>query len=302
MAPVRRGHRALASGRLRTAPGSTAGADAVTITGPGGPEAPDPPAPFVLGTGPDPTAVMGRRVGAYLLDGLLVAPAHPPGRAGHRRAERADRGCPDCTSVDGAICLQGGDRVYLVEGAPAWALFLVPLAYAVVISVLIQGRTGATPGKAAFGVRVVDPGGRGPGVGRAFVRTLLLPVDLIGCVVPLVGPITASVSRGHRRVGDMAAHTFVVDRATTGRAIVMPAALAPPLPPGPAPGALPANPPSTPPPTPPPLPPPPPPAAPRAPSATEPQWDTTRGTYVVWDPSRRQWLAYDQSVGLWRQL
>ena len=271
----------------------------MTFTGPGGAEAPDPPAPLVLGTGPDPTAVMGRRVGAYLIDGLLVvlltllAVLATGGLS-------EQKGLSDCTSVDGVICLQGGDRVYLVEGAPAWALFLVPLAYAVVISVLIQGRTGATPGKAAFGVRVVDPGGRGPGVVRAFVRTLLLPVDLIGCVVPLVGPITASVSRGHRRVGDMAAHTFVVDRATTGRAIVMPAALAPPLPPGPAPGALPANPPSTPPP--PTAPPPPPPAAPRAPSATEPQWDTTRGTYVVWDPSRRQWLAYDQSVGLWRQL
>ncbi len=280
----------------------------MTTTDPIGPEAPDPPAPFVLGTAPDPTAVMGRRIGAYVLDGLLalLLTLLAVLATGGLDEQQGLSGCP---SVDGAICLQGGGRVYLVEGASAWSLVLVPLAYAVVVSVLVQGRTGATPGKAAFGVRVVDPDGRGPGIGRAFVRTLLLPIDLIGCVVPLVGPIAAFTSRGHRRVGDMAAHTFVVDRSATGRAIVMPAAPAPPNPPGPAPGA-PPHPPSTWLPsaaTPPPPPAdggwaPPPPGAPRAPSATEPQWDATRGTYVVWDPSRRQWLAFDQSVGLWRQL
>lgn len=262
------------------------------------PEATAVPEPFVLGTEPDPTSVMGRRIGAYVLDGLLallltlLAVLATGGLS-------EQRGLTGCTSADGAICLQGGDRVYLVEGTPALALFLVPLAYAVVMSVLVQGRTGATPGKAVFGVRVVDSDGRAPGVGRAFVRTLLLPIDLIGCVVPLVGPITAFSSRGHRRVGDMAAHTFVVDRWATGRAIAMPAAMAPAGPIGPGAAAPPMQPPTA---SAPPPPGPRPPSPPRSQPVTEPQWDPSRGTYVVWDPSRGQWLAYDQGVGLWREL
>ena len=38
----------------------------------------------------------------------------------------------------------------------------------------------------------------------------------------LCGIITSSVSRGHRRLGDMAANTYVVSRDDAGRPIVIP--------------------------------------------------------------------------------
>ena len=238
------------------------------------------PGPFVIGDDRDPTAVMGRRIGAYVLDGLLAAllTALAVLAAG---GLTEPRNAPTCTSVSSGVCLRVNNSVYTIDGAAQAALYLVPLLYALVFSVVLQGLTGTTPGKAAFGLRVVDVDGARPGIGRAFVRSLFLLVDGIGCCVPLVGLITALVSKGHRRVGDMVAHTLVIDRHDRHRTIVLPgraAAIAPP----------PASPfaPSTP--APPPMP--------------EPQWDPARSTYVIWEPNRRRWLAYDRASGQWQNI
>jgi uncharacterized RDD family membrane protein YckC len=264
------------------------------------------PPPFVIGSWNDPTGVMGRRIGAFVLDALLsllltlLAVLFAGGFV-------EQRGATTCTQFSGTVCLSLNESVYTATTGASWAMVVVPLLYAVVVSVLVQGLTGFTPGKALFAVRVVDRDGQVPGVGRAAARTVFLLVDLLPCCLPLVGLITASTSAGHRRVGDMVATTFVVDRHDTGRRLVMPdrAAVTGPPPVGLAPATPPPAPetafapPGTAPPTPtaPALTAPPPPQP-----QPQPQWDEARGTYVLWDPARRSWLAFDRAAGVWRPI
>ena len=134
---------------------------------------------------------------------------------------------------------------------------------------------------------------------KALVRWVLWIVDGFPYFLPLVGFIVGLTTVGHRRVGDMAAKTFVVRRAAMGSPIVVPGLTAPPAPAGYAGawGAPPPDPtgattgwgPAVDPssagwasPTPPPA------AAPTAPDPGVPQWDEARGTYIQWDPDARR--------------
>ena len=166
------------------------------------------------------------------------------------------------------------------------------------------------------GLRVVREDGSKPGFVKALVRWVLWIVDGFPYVIPgLTGFIVALSTPGHRRVGDMAANTFVVKRAAAGTPITIgdggqlivgePAAgAAVPgwAPPPAAPGA----------PTgwgaggrsarrraaPPPRRRRPSPRAPRR--RTEgPQWDEARGTYIQWDPAQEKWMQWDEGFKAW---
>ena len=91
------------------------------------------------------------------------------------------------------------------------ALLLVGLAFAIPLGV-----RGTSPGKSAFGLRVVDPGtGTSIGVGRALLRTVILGA----ATLPMFGLGTAILAwtavedRGRERRGwhDHKAHSIVVD-------------------------------------------------------------------------------------------
>lgn len=70
---------------------------------------------------------------------------------------------------------------------------------------------GTTLGKLAFGLRVAPLHGRVVGLGRAFVRGLLRPLDLL-----VVGALLALLP-GRRRLGDLAGGTVVVRGALGAR-------------------------------------------------------------------------------------
>ncbi|HKA83611.1 MAG TPA: RDD family protein [Acidimicrobiales bacterium] len=174
----------------------------------------------------DPTAVMGRRVAAWLVDSIIVlAPSVVllTSQLEYLEESELDQSgvdfCEEFMDREEGICVDAGDRVYFSEGVPVapWAL---GLGLAILINVLIQGLRGWTPGKLLFGVRTVAEDGHAPGIGRAIIRWLLLLVDDL--CAGLVGLIVALTSRGHRRVGDMAAKTFVVGREYMGSPIVVP--------------------------------------------------------------------------------
>jgi len=185
--------------------------------------------PAYTGAPSDPTAVMGRRTGAWIVDfvlwlvlGAFLGPTPLSPLAEY--VDTNDFPSIDCADVervnDLSSCVEIGDRLYFVEGGEAGIAFVVawiiaPLAYAAV-----QGATGRSPGKALFGVKAVDEFGSHPGFGKSLVRTLLWVVDGIPCIIPLVGFITGLTSSGHRRVGDMAAKTFVVGKDHSGPVIV----------------------------------------------------------------------------------
>lgn len=195
----------------------------------------------------DPTAVLANRVGAFLVDGLLVAVvllvvfwrAHLPdyvhvdpdgspaaacdlvNRTGRFAEVPEDR--PTVLVVDGrpsavpydAHCLELGSEVYLITGDQLRALrtmgWQAGLSVTVLNLVLLQGVVGASVGKWLFGLRVIGPDARRAEPTRVVARTLVLPVDVF--CFGIVGLVSYFTSRGHRRVGDLAAGTFVVHRS-----------------------------------------------------------------------------------------
>lgn len=174
----------------------------------------------------DPTRVLARRTLAWLLDVVLfeatflaaivvfgqrftgaAIAAEPAGF----RFESGDATLWFPKDVPGL-----GDSVLVVPGDKFWlavALFWVAL---LIDWVLVQGLTGATFGKGICRLRCVTRERPKPGIGRAFVRTLLWVIDIITIVLP-IGFILATFTKGHRRVGDFAGATFVVDRKFAAR-------------------------------------------------------------------------------------
>lgn len=190
---------------------------------------PAPASPYAAAAPADPTAVMGRRIAAWVIDFLLYAlimafvsptPLSP-------LAEYVDTNdnpgisCSDVQDLnDVSSCVEIGDRLYFTDDSDAAVQFLVVIAFVLLYSAL-QGATGVTPGKAAFGLKVVNEQGERPGFGKSLLRTVLWAVDLAPwCIPGLVGFITGLTTKGHRRVGDMAAKTFVVGKAHTGPIVV----------------------------------------------------------------------------------
>ncbi len=191
--------------------------------------------PAYAGTQADPTAVMGRRTGAWVIDFLLwlVLAAFLGPTPLSPFAEYVDTSNTpnlDCEVVrraaDTSSCLEIGDRLYFTENGEAAIGFVVLWIAAPLVFAALQGATGRSAGKAAFGVKVVDEQGGTPGFGKSLSRTVLWIVDGIPCFVPAVGFVCGLTSTGHRRVGDMAAKTFVVANAHNGPVVV--AGLAPP--------------------------------------------------------------------------
>jgi uncharacterized RDD family membrane protein YckC len=75
--------------------------------------------------------------------------------------------------------------------------------------VLLEGYLGQTVGKMLLGIKVVrEDNGEIPGLGAAFIRTLLRLID--GLFSYLVAFISVLISGKNQRLGDMAAHTLVV--------------------------------------------------------------------------------------------
>ena len=131
--------------------------------------------------------VMGRRCGALLVDGALVSLA--------------------------ALLLPFAPQLDVGGGDPRVS-FLLVWAYAALCSFLyrvpFEGLLGWTPGKKIFGIRVIDERtGRKPGLFRAFLRTLLRPLDdPFGFYLP--GWLVAMLSERRKRLGDWVAGTVVV--------------------------------------------------------------------------------------------
>jgi len=288
----------------------------------------------------DPTRVLARRSLAWLLDlALFVAAflgtivvfgqrftgeaiaAEPAGF----RFESGDATLwfpKDVPTLGESVLVVPGDKFWLAIGL-FWFVLLVNW-------VIVQGLTGRTFAKSIFRLRCVTRERPRPGIGRALLRTSLWVVDLIPIVLPL-GFILATFAKGHRRVGDMAAGTFVVDRRfaaklAAGRpgddgpervppsdvavAGVEPAddAFAPPADQDAGPASV-FEPPATAPPE--PMPAAPPAAAPVAaataaataagpPPSLEPVWNDALDTYVRWEPSVERWIGWDESGQKWR--
>jgi uncharacterized RDD family membrane protein YckC len=240
----------------------------------------------------DPTAVIGRRVVAAVIDGVaIVAPgiAIATSQMEYITRERVGSGfddfCDTYMEQQDGTCVQFGDRAYFDDSAGGPGPF-VGIGLALLLLVVLQGLTGWTIGKLLTGLRTVKEDGSAPGISKALLRWVLLVIDGLPCI-PLVGFICALTTQGHRRVGDMAAKTFVVKRSAAGQPILVPGLTQAPVAMGApaawgAPGAGGV-------------------AAPNVPPQA-PQWDAARGTYIQWDPALQRWLQWDEAARTWSPI
>lgn len=297
-------------------------------------------APAMPAPGGDPTAVFGRRILAFIVDALLLGlPALFILTASFDRIHvdnvqnYTDSYCEDYMDAIGGFCADTSDLndyIYFTEDFPV-APAILSWGGSFLLAVVLQGLTGWTPGKLVMGLRTVKEDGSVVGVGKAFLRWILLLADGQPCGLPLVGLITAGTTTGHRRVGDMAAKTYVVRSSAAGSPILVPGQSMPATPgygdtwsqgaPPPGAGWGPSPTPS--------------PSSwdqPVAPAPVEqqhepwatpgdaassgwgqgeqptqaapaggdgPQWDQARGTYIQWDASQGRWLQWDEASKRW---
>jgi serine/threonine protein kinase/uncharacterized RDD family membrane protein YckC len=168
---------------------------------------------------PDPTDVMGRRIFAAIVDGVLVLALALFLYAGTVIARYDEVPLPvGASGTDDACavlapstvsCVVIGDTIYVsTDEVVTFPPFVVIAA--LLLLVFLQGLTGAAVGKRLAGLRVIGPQWQRPGVLRALGRTLALVVDAFPYVAPLVGWHLARTTPHHRRVGDLLARTFVV--------------------------------------------------------------------------------------------
>jgi len=208
-----------------------------TAVSPGGLVAPRPEtASFAMAatgarqpTGTDPTSVLGRRYGAFLIDaaicmfvfGLLFFPfATQRTRAETLQLPGCHLAVNDSSRVecDNRVVLTVGDTVYEANiGAFVGLSVLFTLLY----FALVEGLTGGSLGKHMTGIRVVTASGEHIGFARSLARWALFAIDGPLSLF-LCGIITSSVSHGHRRLGDMAASSYVVARGDVGHPVVVP--------------------------------------------------------------------------------
>jgi uncharacterized RDD family membrane protein YckC len=162
--------------------------------------------------GRDPTRVVTRRCAAFVIDALLIAAVPAVTVLAVGRAELRKGACPD-PLPKGRACIAFKEQVMLVD-QHSLLLFIALLALLyLVVFVVVQGVTGASPGKALLGIRVVRADGTLPGPLRSMVRVVAWVVDGIALLVP-IALWSAWFTPGHRRVGDLVAGTYVVRSRT----------------------------------------------------------------------------------------
>lgn len=271
----------------------------------------------MLPTAADPTDVVGRRIGAYAIDGivsmllalvalLIVQPqfwetqtvasaataeatcwdfdaASGQDPTGNGQFERPDA---DAVSFgdhdpDRELCLPIEDQIVWVDPVDAiWAyLRIVAVAWGLtqLNLIVLQSITGASIGKLCVGLRVVREDGTKANVWRIVLRQLFMLVDT--AFASIVGLVTMLTSRGHQRVGDMVAKTYVVRTASMGAPLQIP-------PKGVRPGTWA-----------------PPPAAYAPPPHPDgPHWDPQRLTWIRYDRAAEHWTMWDDARREWREI
>jgi uncharacterized RDD family membrane protein YckC len=304
------------------------------------PDAVQPSYPVYAAAVRDPTDVIGRRIAALVIDWsiafvLFIVLALSLGESRDLRSSfAAESECERINDNTDSFCVPVDTSIYVYSGGEVAALFLLPLAYHFLSYGLLTGVTGFSVGKGLVGLRVIRlSDGRHCGVGRSLLRWLLWVADAQPCGLPVVGLVTGLATKGHRRVGDMAAGTLVVDKRDVGVTPIVPGLNAmtpppwgptawgapiptwsPPAAPGPATPPQWGQPAAPPPPVPqwaPPAPPTPPqwdqPAAPVAvpaptPGVDSPLWDDARDTYIQWDPDLASWVQWDDRAKQWQPI
>lgn len=171
----------------------------------------------------NPTAVVGRRIGAFLIDGLIgVTLIFVFALATFTNTELGDSftaelQCEVINEFSNDLCVQAGTTVYVGTENEVAIITLIWLAWVLISTMILPGITGWSPGKLLTGIRVVKADTfEKAGLGANILRGVLWVVDAFPYVAPIVGGALLA-SKDHRRVGDRAANTLVVRADSVGR-------------------------------------------------------------------------------------
>ena len=177
----------------------------------------------------DPTAVFGRRIAAFIIDVVIPILIGSTFFARLTSVEyvgtdaRAREIC-DLAAEQGKseFCSASDQSVILIEPG-AQMIVLGLFLYFVLALLIIPSITGGSLGKLLLGLRVVHQSSfEKAGFGGHLLRWILLIVDTFPWFLPLTGLILGLASRGHRRVGDFAANTLVVNKSYVGTPTLVP--------------------------------------------------------------------------------
>ena len=168
-----------------------------------------------------PTKVVGRRVVAFLIDGIILTAINAAiffALAGDPVKGLAEGDLDADATVYGNLTI--GDTTYSIYGGKAALYFLLTFAIFIGYWVVLQGLKGFTLGKAMMGLRVVrDDGSLPPGILRTLARQFLWVADAFPYIIPyLTGFIVAMTNDRNKRIGDMVAGTLVVKKEAVGAA------------------------------------------------------------------------------------
>lgn len=183
---------------------------------------PPPPSPSLS----NPTAVVGRRIGAFLIDGLIGAAmilAYASATFTNTQFEdsvTAELQCEVINNLSDDLCLQADTILYVGTANDVLAITLIWLAWVLISTMILPGITGWSPGKLLTGIRVVTADTfEKAGLGANILRGVLWVVDAFPYFAPIVGGALLA-SKDHRRIGDRAANTLVVRADSVGRSPV----------------------------------------------------------------------------------
>ncbi len=264
----------------------------------------------------DPAAVFGRRCVAFIIDFLILAAVGTTSLLASATWEdvadpqTAAQICQRYEDLGNNGCFNMERFVFVLEATSLVSIFLLVLAAALFNMVIIPAATGGSLGKIALGLRVVDESTfEDPGVLRHLLRWIVLVVDAFPwfILVPLTGLIFGLVTEGHRRIGDFAAKTLVVDKRYVGAPTLVPgvddrASATMPIPglwdppaqrsparltytTGVEPSAHDRGAPGE-------------EEAPQA-GVDAPAWDDARNTYIQWDYQLEAWMEWSEAEGRW---
>ncbi len=103
-----------------------------------------------------------------------------------------------------------GDTMYVFGGRNFWLGSLFVILLAVLVFLLLPAAIGASPGKKLTGLAVIDKEGQPASMGQHFIRAVVGIIDFLP-IGGLIGWAVASQDLHTRRLGDIAAKTYVVD-------------------------------------------------------------------------------------------
>lgn len=179
----------------------------------------------------DPTAVAGRRIVAWFIDGIIfVVIFNVFGAIFKTRNNVVQRDfagdenaaaefCRTWQAAHSGMCLHNNGQVTAIQ---SWTGGIWIFLALVVVFIVYQGLLGASVGKLAMGLRIVTADGSLARIGPSAIRTVLWIIDALTCGLPIIGGIMILSAKGHRRVGDMAAGTYVVPHSQVGHPVILP--------------------------------------------------------------------------------